>query len=243
MVRANSVGLLVALTILAWPTSGWTQTVASGSIAGIVRDTTGAVLPGVTVEASSPALIEKVRSVVTDAQGNYKIVDLRPGTYTVTFTLPGFATYRREGIELSTAFTATANAEMRVGTIEETVTVTGASPVVDTQNTASQNVLSRQTLDSLPTGRTYYGYATLTVGALGKVAGGGHDVGGTVGDAYGFLSIHGSSPDDGDANFDGMSFNNQIGYGGGQSTITLPVIHPAPGDFFTPPGSEGRQLP
>ena len=101
MGREKSVGLLVALAIVAWPTSGWTQSVASGSIAGIVRDTTGAVLPGVTVEASSPALIEKVRSVVTDAQGNYKIVDLRPGAYTVTFTLPGFATYRREGIELS----------------------------------------------------------------------------------------------------------------------------------------------
>src|SRR3989441_4685435 len=160
MGREKSVGLLVALAIVAWPTSGWTQSVASGSIAGIVRDTTGAVLPGVTVEASSPALIEKVRSVVTDAQGNYKIVDLRPGAYTVTFTLPGFATYRREGIELSTAFTATANAEMRVGAVEETVTVTGASPVVDTQNTASPNVLRRQTHDSLPTGRTYYGAAT-----------------------------------------------------------------------------------
>src|SRR5207244_3825760 len=83
--------------------------------------------------ASSPALIEKVRSVVTDDQGNYKIVDLRPGTYTVTFTLPGFATYRREGIELSTGFTATANADMKVGALEETVTVTGASPVFDTQ--------------------------------------------------------------------------------------------------------------
>src|SRR5262249_60687530 len=152
------------------------------------------------------------RSVVTEDQGSSKLVDLRPGTYMVTFTLPGFAVYRREGIELSTGFTATANAEMRVGALEETVTVTGASPVVDTQNTRSQNVLSRETLDALPTGRTYYGYATLTVGALGKVAGGGHDVGGTVGDAYGFLSIHGSSPDDGDANFDGIAFNNQISY-------------------------------
>jgi hypothetical protein len=210
-------GLLVALAIVAWPTCGWTQTVASGSIAGIVRDTTGAVLPGVTVEASSPALIEKVRSVVTDAQGNYKIVDLRPGTYTVTFTLPGFATYRREGIELSTGFTATANADMKVGALEETVTVTGASPVVDTQNTRSQNVLSRETIDALPTGRTYYGYATLTVGASSAVSGGGQDVGGTVGDAYGFLTIHGSNANDGDANYDGMSFNNQIGNGGGQS--------------------------
>src|SRR5262245_51159627 len=128
MVRAKWLGLVVR-TIVALPASGCTQAVASGPIAGIARDTTGAVLPGVTVEASSPALIEKVRSAMTDGQGNYKILDLRPGTYTVTFTLPGFATYRREGIELSTAFTATANAEMRVGALAETVTVTGASPV------------------------------------------------------------------------------------------------------------------
>src|SRR5262249_39644377 len=139
------------------------------------------------------------------------------GTYMVTFTLPGFAVYRREGIELSTGFTATANAEMRVGALEETVTVTGASPVVDTQNTRSQNVLSRETLDALPTGRTYYGYATLTVGASSAVSGGGQDVGGTVGDAYGFLTIHGSTANDGDTNYDGMSYNNQIGNGGGQS--------------------------
>jgi hypothetical protein len=207
----------MALAIVAWPTSGWTQAVASGSIAGVVRDTTGAVLPGVTVEASSPALIEKVRSAVTDAQGNYKIIDLRPGTYSVTFTLPGFSTYRREGIELTTGFTATANAEMTVGSLEETITITGASPVVDTQNTRSQNLLSREVLDAVPTGRTYYGYATLTVGASSAVAGGGQDVGGTIGDAYGFLTIHGSTENDGDVNIDGMSINNQITNGGGQS--------------------------
>src|SRR5262245_55041024 len=100
---------------------------ATGSIAGVVKDTTGAVLPGVTVEASSPALIEKVRTAVTDASGNYKIVDLRPGVYSVTFTLTGFNTYKREGIELSAGFTAPANAEMKVGSLTETVTVTGAS--------------------------------------------------------------------------------------------------------------------
>src|SRR5256885_1483468 len=95
------------------------QSASTGSIAGVVRDTTGAVLPGVTVEAASPALIEKVRSAVSDAQGNYKILDLRPGTYSVTFTLPGFATFKRDGIELSAGFTATANAEMKVGGLEE----------------------------------------------------------------------------------------------------------------------------
>src|SRR5437868_13872412 len=106
----------------------------ASAIAGVVKDSSGAVMPGVTVEASSPALIERVRSVTTDERGQYKIVDLRPGTYQVTFTLPGFATIKREGIDLPATFTATVNADLRVGALEETVTVTGASPIVDTQN-------------------------------------------------------------------------------------------------------------
>jgi hypothetical protein len=92
----------------------------------------------VTVEASSPALIEKVRSVVTDDRGEYKIVDLRPGTYTVTFSLTGFSTVKREGIELNAGFTAPVSADLKVGSLEETITVTGASPVVDVQNTRNQ---------------------------------------------------------------------------------------------------------
>src|SRR5204863_9345542 len=94
-------------------------------IAGVVRDTSGGVLPGVTVEASSPALIEKVRTAVTDDQGLYRIVDLRPGNYVVTFTLTGFAAVRREGLELPASFTATVNAELSVGAVEEKVTVSG----------------------------------------------------------------------------------------------------------------------
>src|SRR5713101_7313909 len=108
------------------PAIAWGQA-ATGNIAGVVRDTSGAVMPGVTVEAASPALNERVRPVTTDNQGLYRIVDLRPGLYTVTFTLPGFSTFRRDGIELSTGFTATVNAELRVGTAEETVTVSGAT--------------------------------------------------------------------------------------------------------------------
>src|ERR1700704_1946450 len=100
-----------------------TRALAQGSIAGVVRDTSGAVLPGVTVEAASPALIEKVRSVATDGGGRYSIVDLRPGTYTVSFTLNGFSTMKREGIQLPGGFTATVNADMKVGGIEETITV------------------------------------------------------------------------------------------------------------------------
>src|SRR5262245_40570420 len=98
------------------------------AIAGLGKDKAGARLPGVTVEAASPALIEKVRTAVTDGQGQYKIVDLRPGTYTVTFSLTGFNTIKREGIELTTGFTANVSPEMRVGALEETNTVTGASP-------------------------------------------------------------------------------------------------------------------
>ena len=123
---------------------------AQSAISGLVRDTSGAVMPGVTVEAASPVLIEKVRSVVTDDQGRYTIIDLRPGTYTVTFTLPGFNTYRQEGLELPANFTATVNADMRVGALEESVTVTGAAPVVDVQNTQRQVVLNRDLMDAVP---------------------------------------------------------------------------------------------
>src|SRR4029077_15988552 len=104
---------------------------ATSGLAGVVRDATGGVLPGVTVEAASPVLIEKVRTVTTDEQGQYKIIDLRPGVYTVTFTLTGFNAVKREGIELPSAFTATVNAELRVGTVQETITVSGQAPAVD----------------------------------------------------------------------------------------------------------------
>src|SRR2546423_1927004 len=117
--------LMLASGLMLLPVAARAQTAVSGTIAGLVTDTTGAVLPGVTVEAASPALIEKVRTSVTDEQGLYRIVDLRPGVYTVTFTLPGFSTFRREGLELTTAFTATVNAELKVGSLEETITVSG----------------------------------------------------------------------------------------------------------------------
>ena len=116
---------------------------AQSALAGVVRDASGGVLPGVTVEASSPALIEQVRTVITDDAGQYRIVDLRPGVYTVTFTLPGFGTVMREGIELIANFTATINAELRVGALEETVTVSGASPVVDVQSATQQQVMTQ----------------------------------------------------------------------------------------------------
>ena len=120
-----------------------TVSYAQASIAGVVRDTSGAVLPGVTVEAASPALIEKVRSAVTDGTGQYRIEDLRPGPYTLTFTLTGFSTVKREGIELTGLATALVNADLRVGAVTETITVSGAAPVVDIQSAQRQSVLSK----------------------------------------------------------------------------------------------------
>src|SRR4029453_10354727 len=116
-------GILFVITCLAIPTMAFAQ--ASASITGVVKDASGAVLPGVTVEAASDVLIEKVRTAVTDGGGLYRIVDLRSGTYTVTFSLTGFSALKREGVELTGSFTASINAEMRVGTLSETITVTG----------------------------------------------------------------------------------------------------------------------
>jgi hypothetical protein len=163
---------------------------AQASIAGVVRDTSGAVLPGVGVEAASPALIEKVRSVVTDSTGQYRIENLRPGSYTLTFILSGFSTVKREGIELSGSFTATVNAEMRVGALEETITVTGETPIVDVQSTVRQRVLSQELIDSLPSGRV----PAFMMAMLPGVTTTRTDVGGIVGDGSnrGSVEVHGN---------------------------------------------------
>ena len=134
---------------------------AQASITGLVRDTSGAVLPGVTVEASSPALIEKVRSAVTDGTGQYRIVDLRPGLYSVTFTLPGFSVVRRDGVELTGSFTAAIDAELRVGAVEETITVTGETPIVDVQSVRREVMVSNEVLTSIPTARSWAATALL----------------------------------------------------------------------------------
>ena len=169
--------VVVMLCTLILASPAWAQ--QASAIAGLVRDTSGAVLPGVTVEAASPALIEKVRTAVTDAQGRFNIVNLRPGTYAVTFTLPGFNAVKREGIQLTAGFTAAVNADLQVGSLEETITVSGESPLIDTQNTRQQTVLSSELLEALPSGqKTAINVVSLTPG---MTTAGLADVGGSLG--------------------------------------------------------------
>jgi hypothetical protein len=144
-----ALAVFVCAAVLSRPAPTAAQTSDAASLAGIVRDASGGVLPGVTGEVASPVLIEKVRTTVTDGQGLYRVVDLRPGVYTVTFSLTGFR-MRREGLELTGGFTATINADLPVGDIAETVTVTGGSPVFDLQNSRQTTTVQRATLDVLP---------------------------------------------------------------------------------------------
>jgi len=170
---------------------------AQASIAGVVKDSSGAVLPGVTVEAASPALIEKVRAVVSDGTGQYQIVNLVPGTYVVTFTLPGFNIVKREGVVLAGSFTAKIDADMRVGALEETITVTGETPLVDVQNTKRERVIDREIIDNIPTSRTAYDMASLIPG-VSRSGLTNQDVGGSSssGTPIGSVAIHGGRTGD-----------------------------------------------
>jgi Carboxypeptidase regulatory-like domain len=205
--RRIASGLMLACVFaVAVPAAVFAQT---SGIAGVVKDTSGAVMPGVTVEASSPALIERVRTVTTDAQGQYKIVDLRPGTYTVTFTLPGFSTVVREGVELPATFTATVNTDLRVGALEETVTVSGASPVVDMQNVIRRQVVAKDTIDAMPTSKNWSTIGVMTIGVSSNQ----NDVGGSAGEHQNQLKAHGGSFNDRIVQLDGlMNANMACGY-------------------------------
>ena len=186
---------------------------AQSAIAGTAKDATGAVLPGVTVEAASPVLIEKSKSVVTDAEGNYKIVDLRPGTYVVTFALEGFSTVRREGLELPSNFTATVNAEMKVGALQEALTVTGASPVVDVQNNQKTSVLSRDVLDAVPSAKTIQSLGQLIVGVQLSSP----DVGGSRAMQQTYFVVHGVGAAGANVTVDGLPTNGIMGDGAVQA--------------------------
>jgi hypothetical protein len=185
---------------------------AQSAIAGVVRDGSGAVLPGVTVEASSPALIEGSRAAVTDNAGSYRIENLRPGDYVVTFVLTGFRTVKREGITLPTSFTATVNADLSVGQLEESITVTGESPLVDVRGSVSQSVMSRATLDTIPTGRDPFAVGQLIAGVTTSTP----DVGGTQVMQQPTLQVHGSSNNDNVFMVDGVQIQH-IGFGGNQT--------------------------
>ena len=181
--------LTQASFVLSWALLTPAIALAQASITGIVQDASAGVLPGVTVEASSPALIEKTRTSVTDGNGRFQIVDLRPGLYRVTFTLPGFSTVARDGVELSGSSAVRVDAELRVGSLQETVTVTGEAPLIDVQAVTRQQVLSSAMIEALPTARNYVTLARLIPGTVG----GGNDVGGSeLQGTGGSVTIHGS---------------------------------------------------
>src|SRR5438445_4200290 len=202
---------VVALAWLAFPATARAQS----AFAGTVKDATGAVLPGVTVEASSPVLIEKVRSVTTDSNGAYKIENLRPGTYTITFNLTGFSSVKKDGIELASNFTATINADLKVGAVEETVTVAGESPVVDVQSNAKAQVLSRDVLDAVPSAHTIQSVGQLVVGVTLTAP----DVGGSQAMQQTYFTVHGLGAAQTSVLIDGMIVNGLQGDGAIQSYL------------------------
>ena len=189
---------LLALGIVLFPSAAHAQ----ASITGVARDTSGAVIPGVTVEAASPVLIEKVRSAVTDGNGRYDITNLRPGTYTVTFTLPGFNTVKKDNVTVAGSGATVMDAALRVGAVEETITVTGETPVVDVASTAKQSVLDHDAVQALPTSRNYATLARLVPGTTG----GTNDVGGSIiADVGGSVQVHGSKAVDQRITLNGVS--------------------------------------
>jgi hypothetical protein len=205
---------------------------AQAAITGVVKDASGAVLPGVTVEAASPVLIEKVRSVASDDTGQYRIVDLRPGTYLVTFTLPGFSTVRREGIELTGDFVATVNVDLRVGSLEETITVTGESPIVDVQSVRVQTIVDRDVLTAIPSSRSANGIQALIPGLSS-----GGDSGGITGGSGGMAGfIHGARASDSRTLHDGIN----TGWAGANSNAAVSNVAGAQEMVLTTSGGLGE---
>src|SRR5216683_6631235 len=220
------VGLFVAVLLI--PATADAQ----ASITGTVQDTSGAVLPGVGVEATSPELIEKVRTAVTDGTGQYRIEDLRPGTYTVTFTLPGFTTLKREGVELTGTFVATINVELKIGAVAETVTVTGESPIVNIQSARRELTLSNDVLKAIPTVRSYNAIVSVVPGVTTNL----NDV--VTATATTQFPIHGGRNNEGRLMIDGLNIGNPPG--GNQPTSYIADVGNAQEVTFTTAGGLGE---
>jgi hypothetical protein len=201
------------VVVLAWTVLVPAAAFAQATITGTIKDSSGAVLPGATVEASSPVLIERVRSAVTDSSGLYRIVDLRPGTYTMTVSLPGFATIKRDGIEITGSVTLTIPFDLKVSQVQETVTVTAASPVVDVQNTRRETVINSNTIEALPATRAYGSLLNATPGVTVDTNG----LAATP--TMTFFSAHGGRSNEGRMAINGMTVAAAFN-GGGVSSLT-----------------------
>ena len=195
--------LIVFVAVLILPRAAFAQ----ATIAGVVRDSSGAVLPGVTVEASSPALTEKVRTVVTDATGQYRIVTLPPGTYVVKFSLGGFTTVQRDDLTVSGSGVIPLNAELRVGALKETIVVSGSSPLVDTQTTRRETVINAETINALPMTRNYGGVLNATPGLNVQPGVNNNE----LMPGMSLFSAHGGNSTEGRVFVDGVSVNGPFG--------------------------------
>jgi hypothetical protein len=182
-----------------------TAAFAQATLAGTVRDPSGAVLPGVTIEASSPVLIERARAATSDTAGQYRIESLQPGTYTLTFTLTGFATLKRDDVIVSGTGVVKIDAEMRIGTVAETVTVTGESPVVDVQSTRRAITLDNETMRNLPSVRSYSYLLTAVPGLQPNIT----DV--NTGPVFAIFPVHGGRGVESRLTVDGLNISNPPG--------------------------------
>jgi hypothetical protein len=181
---------------------------AQATLSGVVRDPSGAVLPGVTVEVSSPVLIERSRSAVTDSSGVYQVVDLRPGTYTITFSLSGFSTVQREGVAVSGSGVITINADLKVGNVTETVQVTGETPIVDVKSVRRQAVIENEVINELPVSRSYGSI----LAAVPTMQGAGANSSASQNPS--FFSVHGGPANEGHVQIEGLNVGAAFNGGG-----------------------------